>query len=49
MKKNSETIYRIKKIKKSKEGIILYILKPESNGKGILYYEGKYARLQQVM
>jgi len=47
--KNSETIYRIKKIKKSKEGTILYVLKSESNDKEILYYEGKDAHFQRVI
>ena len=46
---NSETIYRIKKIKKSKEGTIVYILKSESSDKEILYYEGKDAHFQLVV
>ena len=48
-KEDSQTIYRIKKIKKSNEGVILYTLKSESNGQEILYYEGKDAYLQRVM
>lgn len=48
-KEDSQTIYRIKKIKKSKEGIIVYTLKSETNNKEILYYEGKDAHLQWVM
>ncbi len=47
--KDSEIIYRIKKIKKSNEGAILYVLKPESNDKEILYYEAKDAHLQRVI
>lgn len=47
--KDSEIIYRIKKIKKSNEGAILYVLKPESNGNDVLYYEGKDAHLQRVI
>ncbi len=47
--KDSEIIYRIKKIKKSNEGAVLYVLKPESDRKEILYYEGKDAHLQRVM
>ena len=46
---NSEIIYRIEKIKKSKEGTILYVLKPESGDKEVLYYEGKDAHLQMVV
>jgi len=48
-RKDSEIIYRIKKIKKSNEGVVLYVLKPESNGKDVLYYEGKDAHLQRVI
>ncbi len=44
-----EVIYKIKKIKKSKEGVILYVLKPETNDKEVLYYEGKDANLQRVI
>jgi len=44
-----EAIYKIKKIKKSKEGTILYVLKPETNDKEVLYYEGKDADLQRVI
>ncbi len=47
--KDSEIIYRIKKIKKSNEGVVLYVLKPESNDKEILYYETKDAHLQRVI
>ncbi|MCH7940782.1 MAG: hypothetical protein IH842_02280 [Thaumarchaeota archaeon] len=47
--KDSEIIYRIKKIKKSNEGAILYVLKPESIDKEILYYEAKDAHLQRVI
>ncbi len=47
--KDSEIIYRIKKIKKSNEGAVLYVLKPESNDKEKLYYEGKDAHLQRVI
>ena len=47
--KDSEIIYRIKKIKKSNEGAVLYILKPESNDKEILYYEAKDAHFQRVI
>ncbi|MCH7647048.1 MAG: hypothetical protein IIA83_00360 [Thaumarchaeota archaeon] len=47
--KDSEIIYRVKKIKKSNEGVVLYVLKPESNGKEVLYYEGKDAHLQRVI
>ena len=47
--KYSEIIYRVKKIKKSNEGVVLYVLKPESNGKEVLYYEGKDAHLQRVI
>ena len=48
-KEDSQIIYRIKKIKKSKEGLIRYTLKSEINGKEIPYYEGKDAHLQRVM
>ncbi len=44
-----EVIYKIKKIKKSKEGTILYVLKPETNDKEVRYYEGKDADLQRVI
>ena len=44
-----EVIYKIKKIKQSKEGTILYVLKPETNDKEVLYYEGKDADLQRVI
>ena len=47
--KDSEIIYRVKKIKKSNEGVVLYVLKPEYNGKEVLYYEGKDAHLQRVI
>ena len=47
--KDSEIIYRVKKIKKSNEGMVLYVLKPESNGKEVLHYEGKDAYLQRVI
>ena len=46
---DADIIYKVKKIKKSKEGLILYVLKPETKGKEILYYEGKDADLQQVI
>ena len=46
---DSEIIYRVKKIKKSNEGMVLHVLKPESNGKEVLYYEGKDAHLQRVI
>ena len=48
-KNNSEVIYQIKKIKKSKEGAILYVLKSSSDDKEILYHEGKDAHLQIVI
>ncbi len=47
--KDSEIIYRIKKIKKSNEEMFLYVLKRESNDKEILYYQGKDAHLQRVI
>ncbi len=47
--KDSEIVYRVKKIKKSNEGVVLYVLKPESNGKEVLYYEGNDAHLQRVI
>ena len=47
--KDSEIIYRVKKIKKSNEGVVLYVLKPESNGKEVFYYEGKDVHLQRVI
>ncbi len=47
--KDSEIIYRIRKIKESNEGIVLYVLKRESNDKEILYYQGKDAHLQRVI
>ena len=47
--KDSEIIYRIKKIKRSNEGTVLYVLKSEANRKEVLYYEGKDAHLQRVI
>jgi len=47
--KDSKIIYRIKKMNKSNEGTILYVLKPESNGKEVLYYQGKDAHLQRII
>lgn len=47
--KDSEIIYRIRKIKESNEGIVLYVLKRESNDKEILYYQGNDAHLQRVI
>jgi len=47
--KNSEIIYKIKKMNKSNEGTVLYVLKPESNGKEVLFYLGKDAHLQLII
>jgi len=47
--KDPEIIYRIKKMNKSNEGTVIYILKPESNGKEVLFYQGKDANLQRII
>ncbi|KAG2474499.1 MAG: hypothetical protein NPMRTH4_380005 [Nitrosopumilales archaeon] len=47
--KDSEIIYKIKKMNKSYEGTVLYILKPESIGKEVLFYQGKDAHLQRII
>ena len=47
--KDSGIIYKIKKMNKSNEGTVLYVLKPESHGKEVLYYQGKDAHLQRII
>ena len=47
--KNSEIIYKIKKIKKSKQGTVVYELKSQSNNKDLIYYEGTDSRLERVI
>ena len=44
--KDSNLIYNIKKIKKSKDGTTLYLLKSESSPITLLYYENKNSHLQ---
>ena len=46
---DSEVVYTIKKIKKSNEGLVQYVLKPYSGGKDILYFEGKDSHLQRII
>lgn len=41
--------YKIIKIKKSKEGTVLYILKSESDNKEVLYYESDNSYLEKMV
>lgn len=47
-KKNSDIIYKIKKMKKSRDGTKLYLLKSESSKILLLYYESTYSHLEKV-
>ena len=44
-----EIVYRIKKIKKTNQGTVLYVLQTESSRKEVLHYEGKDTKLQRVI
>jgi len=46
--KNSYIIYKIKKMKKSHDGIKLYLLKSTSSKISVLYYESPYSYLEKV-
>ena len=45
---NSNTIYKIKKMKKSEEGTPLYLLKSDSSDISLLYYESPDSHLEKV-
>ena len=45
---NSDTIYKIKKMKKSEEGTPLYLLKSDSRDISLLYYESSDSHLDKV-
>jgi len=47
-KKNSDIIYKIKKMKKSHDGTKMYLLKSESSKISLLYYESTYSHLEKV-
>ena len=49
LESNSDIIYRIKKIKKSKEGTILYVLRSLEDNSELLYYEGVDSKIQKVI
>jgi transcription antitermination factor NusG len=44
----SNTIYKIKKLKKSEDGTKLYLLKSESSPISLLYYESEDSHLEKV-
>ena len=46
--KNSDIIYKIKKMKKSHDGSKLYLLKSESSKISLLYYESTDSYLEKV-
>ncbi len=46
--KNSDIIYKIKKMKKSHDGTKLYLLKSTSSKISLLYYESPYSYLEKV-
>lgn len=46
---DSNIVYKIIKIKKSKEGTVLYILKSESDNKEVHYYEGNNSYLEKLV
>ena len=45
---NSNTIYKIKKLKKSEEGTPLYLLKSDTSDISLLYYESADSYLEKV-
>ena len=45
---NSNTIYKIKKMKKSEEGTPLYLLKSDSSDISLLYYESSDSHLEKI-
>ena len=44
----SNTVYKIKKLKKSEDGTRLYLLKSESSPISLLYYESEDSHLEKV-
>lgn len=46
---DSNIVYKIIKIKKSKEGTALYIMKSELDNKEVRYYEGNNSYLEKVI
>ena len=44
---NPNLIYNIRKIKKSRDGTTLYLLKSESSAITLLFYEAKNAHLEK--
>jgi len=46
--KNSDIIYKIKKMKKSHDGTKLYLLRSTSRKISLLYYESSYSHLEKV-
>ena len=44
----SDTIYKIKKLKKSEDGTRLYLLKSESSPISLLYYESEDSHLEKA-
>lgn len=44
----TQTIYQISKIKKSDDGITLYLLKTKDSPISLLYYESKESNLEKV-
>ena len=46
--KDSNLIYKIRKIKKSQDGTTLYLLKSESSAITLLFYETKNSYLEKV-
>jgi hypothetical protein len=45
---NLETVYKIKKMKKSEDGTQLYLLKSDSSDISLLYYESSDSHLEKV-
>jgi hypothetical protein len=45
---NTDTIYKVKKMKKSEEGTPLYLLKSDSRNISLLYYESSDSHLEKV-
>lgn len=48
-KMDSNIVYKIIKIKKSKEGTVLYVLKSELDNKEVRYYEGNNSYLEKLV
>lgn len=46
--KNSNLIYSIKKIKKSKDGTTLFLLKSDSSSITLLYYESEVSHIVKL-